>query len=329
MGNNRIKTVLVCVSLLLAVALVSAIVVISINSKKTGDNSSDSSVNTSGGEALDDVITVTLQSHEELFKVSQASQGENIVEENESRVSLAINYIDEKGYAYQKTYDLNDRELKNIFMKYDVTITEYSEAGYQPEGVVLSFETGKIDSNYKVIVPEEFKGNKVCGVKIESERPDDKLVEIECPDSCNTIWVENLYSAKRVTYGTDARYINLNNCPNLVDISSVSNDNYFSIGSTFSRVGIYSYSVPESVLVIRNSFLELDNFAEVSLDKNLKLIKDSFNNCPLLKEVDIPDDIVYISNSFNNCPNLILVVGEDTYGETYAKDNDIKFKYRD
>ena len=56
----------------------------------------------------------------------------------------------------------------------------------------------------------------------------------------------------------------------------------------------------------------------------------AFSFCTKLLSVTLPDSVTAIGeDAFEGHVNLTLVVGRGTYGEQYAKQNDMKYTYPD
>jgi len=109
------------------------------------------------------------------------------------------------------------------------------------------------------------------------------------------------------------------------------------IPESATHIGLLNLSNCESLKSVNFSDnLKLDslNFsnckaiAEIKLPSNLKVLGDGvFRNCYSLRSVTIPKGIKYISTeAFEGLPNLVLSVYADSYGEQYAKENNIPYK---
>lgn len=288
---------------------------------KPQDNPTDTSKN--DGE----VIVVTIDSHEKLFKSTANVNDFDNRPTSGSGIELEIVYRDEEENEIKKKYAIEDSQLKEDYLKYHTDVVGYSESGYEEEGVYLSFDNESINQEYKLVVPEEFKGRKVLYLSFVNDI-DDNLVEIEYPASCSSISIARCTNLKKLSFGKNARYININQCRQLTDVSEITSQDCVSIGNTFNKIPLEKYNIPDSILAIRGSFCDLENTTEINLSNNILMIKDSFNNSQKLTKIDIPDSVSAIWNSFNNCGDLTLIVGEGTVGEKYAKENELNYEYR-
>lgn len=97
--------------------------------------------------------------------------------------------------------------------------------------------------------------------------------------------------------------------------------------------GLKAVELPEGMTVIgRSSFSSCSGLENVGLPESLTAIGDyAFYGCSSLSEVGIPEHVENIGQSaFGKCADgLTLVVDKGSYAESYAKSNEIQYKYTD
>ncbi|MCI6190137.1 MAG: leucine-rich repeat protein, partial [Clostridium sp.] len=90
-----------------------------------------------------------------------------------------------------------------------------------------------------------------------------------------------------------------------------------------------TYVIPNTVISIEDfSFYSCSNLASIIIPNSVTSIGYSaFNDCDNLTSITIPNSVTSIGIfAFNDCDNLTIYTNENSYAETYAKDNLIPFK---
>ena len=118
-------------------------------------------------------------------------------------------------------------------------------------------------------------------------------------------------------------------CTSLTDITIP--DSVTSIGnSAFHNCrSLTSITIPNNVTNIGHTiFYECTSLTDITIPKSVTSIgKWAFYNCTSLTNITIPNSVTSIdSRAFENCENLILSVYKGSYGEKYAKENNLKYK---
>lgn len=167
-----------------------------------------------------------------------------------------------------------------------------------------------------VVIPDTFQGYKVSFIG-HSVFNSDSLQTVTVPDSVTDIqdyaFASNI-NLKRIKLPETLQYLGTNvffNCQSLESIelpASLKKIDSFA----FCASGLKSITIPES-----DTLTSLPQFA--------------FYQCPNLEEVILPVTMTNIpDDAFNDCPdNLVLKVPANSYSESYAKRNNIKYEIID
>ena len=111
----------------------------------------------------------------------------------------------------------------------------------------------------------------------------------------------------------------------------VTDENIIKIGNNSFRncKKLNSVVITYGLITIgKNAFDNCTNLKTVSISEGVKeILSNSFSNCKNLKWVTIPESITYIDkDAFNSCPEINLICKEGSYGERFARENNISFK---
>jgi hypothetical protein len=186
--------------------------------------------------------------------------------------------------------------------------------------------------------------------------PEDKEGEITVPDTVTSIRENAFEGCSEITgititgdtrfniYCEDENCIDgtmFQDCKKLKYINiSETNSEYKSInGVVYSKDGkkliLYpnangeSYSVPTGTISLsEGAFMYCDNLVNLELQEGITEIsgEKTFAGCTNLKTIKIPASVEYICEDlFTDCKELTIYGMEDTYAETYAKENNIPF----
>lgn len=91
------------------------------------------------------------------------------------------------------------------------------------------------------------------------------------------------------------------------DVEIANSVNSIGEGAFYYFIGLHSIKIPDSVTSIREM---------------------AFFNCTNLKCIEIPDSVVEIeTNTFTGCDNLVILCNRESYAESYAMSNNIKYGY--
>ncbi len=82
-------------------------------------------------------------------------------------------------------------------------------------------------------------------------------------------------------------------------------------------------------IIGERAFYDNDTLTYVCLPESVKSIgAEAFASCDALEEIVIPKTVTSIGeNAFAEC-NAVLVVEENSYGHTYAKENDLNYRIK-
>ena len=189
------------------------------------------------------------------------------------------------------------------------------------------------------------------------------LTSITIPDNVTTIGYEafsGCTNLETITIPKNAKFnssgYTFNNCKNLKNVKfssgiekipdylfhSSSNlssltsitipDSVTSIGQyAFSScTGLTSISIPDSVTSIgQHAFSNCKGLISITIPDSVTTIGGgAFYGCTGLTSVTIPDSVTSIGyNAFNGCSSLTIYCYPNSYAETYAKSNNIPYKY--
>lgn len=154
----------------------------------------------------------------------------------------------------------------------------------------------------------------------------DTLITIEARAFSDCTGLKNINIPESVTnIGREA----FSNCRNLKTISipdGITCIEYRAFTGCMSLTGV---NIPESVTYIDDSaFYNCENLSAITIpDKTTEIKYCAFANCKRLKSITIPDSVTKISSSaFYGCCNLTIYGNENSYAQTYAKENNIPFE---
>ncbi len=225
--------------------------------------------------------------------------------------------------------------VERIYKTETKTTGIYGEEKILPAGAQVRRESKeKINEPSCAILPTIIENNHVVSIG-DTYSKEDNIVELYIPDGiiheAMIIWqndhIERIYISESVNCD-----MFLDGCPNLKEIVFSQNTKILYCPTLENCPMIESFSVPSSVKYLsHDAFYNLERLETVLLPPELKIISDNcFVNCPLMSELDIPDSVDEIGTGcFSECPKLTLVVGRNTIGEKYAKENNLKYRYRE
>ena len=161
------------------------------------------------------------------------------------------------------------------------------------------------------------------------------LTSITIPNSVTSIGNSAFHNCRSLTSITIPNSVTsigfgaFSYCTSLTDITIP--DSVTSIGnSAFHNCrSLTSITIPNNVTNIGHTiFYECTSLTDITIPKSVTSIgKWAFYNCTSLTNITIPNSVTSIdSRAFENCENLILSVYKGSYGEKYAKENNLKYK---
>lgn len=353
--KNKIIGFLAAIIILAAIAIV-----IKLNNTK---NETSGNTSASGVENCDDnqsentdnevydengLIVVSIETHPELFSFEKDVEENEPYSGNDStfKITVSDEVTDSDGNITYKSkdYDLFDENAKLEKSTFD----GYSFKTYfsSNAGVMIKFQTGAFDKAYKLVIPETYEDKNV--VSVLEIANDNYIQEIEYPDLCFNVTVNNCSNLKKLSYSDNVYEMGIFDC-NALESLELNDDIKVIQGVLYDNNAVTDITLSNEALILSTSFCDCQALENVTFDDNLMiidqsfslcpvlnniilpenvfLINNSFNNCDLLDSIYVPDSVTFISNSFNNCPNLILSVGEGSYAESYAIENDIDYIY--
>lgn len=82
-------------------------------------------------------------------------------------------------------------------------------------------------------------------------------------------------------------------------------------------------------IIGEQAFYDNDTLTYVCLPESVKSIgSEAFGSCDAIEEIVIPKTVISIDeNAFAGC-NAVLVVEENSYAHTYAKENDMNYRLK-
>lgn len=101
-------------------------------------------------------------------------------------------------------------------------------------------------------------------------------------------------------------------------------------GNAFSNcIALESIIIPKSVNSLYETFNGCVSLKSVTIPDSVTYIESkAFKNCISLRDLVIPDSVTSIeSDAFTGCDNLIIICGEGSLAETYAKENSVPYKH--
>lgn len=173
------------------------------------------------------------------------------------------------------------------------------------KSVIVTYPFGKKEELYKI-------PDSVTSIGERAFYENINLTNIEIPNSVTNI------GDYAFSYCTSIKSIKI---PNLIT----------SIGkSTFDGCdSLESVELPDSITTIGDSaFYRCSNLKSINLPNSVTNIeKQAFYYCNNLESIEIPNSVTNIGeNAFSYCNNLTICAYKNSYAETYAKENSIKFK---
>ena len=97
----------------------------------------------------------------------------------------------------------------------------------------------------------------------------------------------------------------------------------------YGCANLMNITIPESVTTIKdNAFGCCFSFTSIKIPDSVTNIEyDAFHTCLNLRNIEIPQSVKSIgNNAFTDCDKMIVYGEENSYVETYAKENSIPFK---
>jgi hypothetical protein len=340
------SAIIVLIAIAVAIKLNNTKKEISGNIDASDDNQSENTDN----EVYDEngLIVVSIETHPELFSFEKDLEETEPYSGNDSMFEITFSHevTDPDGNITYKSkdYDLFDENVKlekSAFEGYSFKTYFSSNAG-----VMINFQTGAFDKAYKLVIPETYNEKDVVSVLGISE--DEYIQEIEYPDLCSDVSINDCPNLKKLSYSDNVYEIQITGCYSLESVE-LNDDIKVISGVLYDNNAVTDIKLSNEALILAISFSDCQALENVTFDDNLMIIDQSFslcpvlnniilpenvflinysfNNCDLLDSVYVPDSVTFISNSFNNCPNLVLSVGEGSYAESYAIENDIDYIY--
>lgn len=164
-------------------------------------------------------------------------------------------------------------------------------------GYAVRFYTMGLTNMKKVVIPEEYKGEKVVSLRGNTFSNMWLLEEVNLPDSIIEI-----------------RGQAFKNCKKLKTVNIPNELQYLGGGAFYNAKSIKRIILPDTLEYLGGeSFYNASSLEEVRLSNNLKEIRgNSFQNCTSLKKIVIPDSVTRIGgHAFHNDTNLSEVVIEE------------------
>lgn len=120
------------------------------------------------------------------------------------------------------------------------------------------------------------------------------------------------------------------NCASLTEIAVPEGVSSIGNGAFYYCTNLADITIPDSVTKIGyEAFMECTSLTELVIPEGVTYIgRRAFYRCKSLHSVVIPDSVISIgSNAFLNCYAVTLSVGQGSYAEEYAIENDIPYVY--
>ena len=161
------------------------------------------------------------------------------------------------------------------------------------------------------------------------------LIDIEIPDSVTKI------GDFAFSYCKGLKKINIPNsvikigkggfarCENLTEIKVSNSLTSIEYGTFAYCKSLKEITIPDLITDIGIfAFLECTNLIEIKIPKSVtKIDYYAFADCSNLASIEIPDSVTSIENdAFQNCDNLTIYAYTNSYAQTYAEENSIRFK---
>lgn len=162
------------------------------------------------------------------------------------------------------------------------------------------------------------------------------LSAITLPAALQHIPEQSFYectSLEKVTLPSDLRTVGdlaFYNCLSIRSITFPSSLQSIGMSAFAYCSSLTDITIPGSVQVIGSgAFKDCVGLKSVVISPGVRSIGTlAFNNCPSLSEVYIPNTVVSMTSSsvFYNSPNVTICAPAGSYAQTYAKQNNIKFR---
>ena len=119
-------------------------------------------------------------------------------------------------------------------------------------------------------------------------------------------------------------------CSSLTSITIPNSVTIIEIGAFNGCSSLTSITIPNSVTSIgKYAFGYCSSLTSINIPNSVTSIKEgTFYDCSSLTSINIPNSVTSIeSGAFYDCSNLTIICGQGSYAETYAKENNIPYRY--
>lgn len=160
----------------------------------------------------------------------------------------------------------------------------------------------------------------------------DNLTELSLYQTSGLDQIFDMSIVTKVTVGEGASYIAesaFEYCEELTEVSLPSTLTSIKAYAFYGCTSLEQLALPDGVASIgENAFENCISLHDINLPGGLMLLSEyAFCGCEALTYLSIPDEIASIGDGvFDGCENLVLAVGTETVGETYAITNDLLYE---
>lgn len=188
--------------------------------------------------------------------------------------------------------------------------------------------TGWTGEGTTLEIPSEIDGLRVTAIGERAFAGHELLERIDVPDGVEVLGdgaFADCHSLEEVHIPASVRQVGQNpfaGCENVIKLSLADGQQYLSLinGVLFGDEG--------RRLIFCPRMLPMERY--VVPEGTERIDARAFSFCTKLLSVTLPDSVTDIGdNAFEGHVNLTLVVGRGSYGEQYARENDIKYTYPD